>query len=218
MKLVSLMESIRRRLINNLTISQPARAFLSRAFRILICTMYTSTSFSGCFRYHLAPETIEREQQAQAKRSDAAEFCKFVSLPESKSAFLYYAAGQCKMQSYRGDPKENHGARAFLSKADACGSKEAHDILQSYGDSGPLFTLHPGDSGYILFNSLQTQCGLEREITTVGWIVFPIGVPLYVAGMAVVVGGVIGVAAIGVPLLIVGVPLFIVGAPLAKKP
>lgn len=183
--------------------------FNSALLRLLVSGIYLATTLSSCFQYKMAPDTLVLEEKAKLYRSDQDAFCRFVSEPSHKSAFFYYSAAQCLLPNERDSKNPSSARLGLLKNAAVCGSAEAKQTLINYGEKGAhsIFILKPGSSGYMLFNGNTSTCGMEQEITTTGWIIFPIGVPLYVVSIGIIGGALVVASAVGLIVYIVAGPI-----------
>lgn len=167
-----------------------------------VAALYLTTVLAGCYRYELSPEAGDVATKLDSltrtgKWGEACELAANTEFPSGKSLQL-----QARCAERAGKDTKSPSTTSLYRKAAQCGDSDAAVRLRALGESAPGRRYRVGDTSVLLFDFRPAECGLEREVTPVGWAVSPVGVPAYFAlGAAAVAAGVTLVGA----ALIVGV-------------
>jgi hypothetical protein len=183
------------------TFRQRIRAF-SAGFRLIAAMSYLCFAVTGCYRYRLTPEAekdLTRIEELEASgRTDEA--CRMAGEKINSSAATLRLAGNCLESKTGASPDAAREAISLYQSAARCGSQEAREDLTRLNQKLPEVKCAAGETSVLLFDSRPDNCGLEREITTIGWVAAPVGIPAYFAVGAVAVG--IAAAFLGAALVL----------------
>ncbi len=162
------------------------------ALQILIVLMAAipAAGLSGCFRYTLTKEALDRIARVEEirLRGDRAGLCAEVADDHNASALTRNYKVECLEDSFRNgsaevqSPSGRSRAIWIYTEAATCGSQYAADSLSRMAAKVPENRFFEGKEGYLyLLAPDGKECGLTKSFTTTGAILAPLSIPMEIA-------------------------------------